>query len=179
MTRQIFVCALLGFFAGTANAQNSGDGGNVLSQQGSDASYELGLDIGNLFPNQVAGVTEIKGLGGVRTGFRLAPLSYGEFDFVTGNGQGQQWRDLSASVRIDIPVENLMGIAYIGADANYFRGRNDGERLIFGGHAGGGLLAHLGGPCWVRADMKFNVSPGTSLYISLGLTWRLGGGTSG
>lgn len=174
---QLFCTLLFIAAGGFANAQ-AADGDSVLNAQGSNAKYEFGIDIADLLPDQIGGVSEIMGLGGARVGFRLAPLNYAEFNLFSGNGDGQQWRDFSADIRTDLPIENLLGLAFVGLDAYDFKGRGQGKRLIFGGHVGGGLQAHVGGPIWVRADMKFGFSPGTSLVISLGLTWRFGDSTS-
>ena len=72
-----------------------------------------------------------------------------------------------------------MGLAYVGADATYYDSVDHNPRVIFGGHLGGGVQAHLLGSCWFRGDMKFNFSPGTSLYFGFGLVWRLGTGEGG
>lgn len=149
----------------SAHAQNA---------TGSDAPFELGVHIGSLLPNQIDGVTEIMGLGGARMGFRLAPGQYAEFGFITGNGSGQEWKNVHADLRMDIPVENLVGVAFVGADTTYFKPIDEGTRIIFGGHVGGGLQTHLSGSAWFRGDMKFSFSPGTTLYIGFGLEWRLG-----
>ena len=147
---------------------------------GSDASYEIGFHLGELLPNQVKGVTEIMGLGSARLGFRLSPLAYFETGAIFGNGEGQEWRDVHGDFRIDVPVQNIVGIALVGADATYFSSISHSSRVIFGGHVGGGVQAHLMGSCWFRGDMKFSFSPGTTLYFGFGLVWRLGsGGTSG
>lgn len=154
----------------------SEDAGSAV---GSDASYELGFHLGELLPNQVRGVTEIMGLGGARLGFRIAPLTYFETGLIFGNGEGQEWRDAHGSFRIDFPVQNLVGIGLVGADATYFSSTSHSSRVIFGGHVGGGVQAHLIGSCWFRGDMKFSFSPGTNLYFGFGLLWRLGSSTSG
>jgi hypothetical protein len=153
--------------------------GSAASAPGADALYEFGFHLGNLLPNQIGGVTEIMGLGGVRAGVRLSPLSYFEGGFITGNGEGQSWKNVHADFRMDMPVENLLALAYVGADAVYYEGVDSNTQLIFGGHVGGGLQMHLSGTAWCRADMKFGFSPGTSLYIGIGIEWRLGGSGSG
>jgi len=147
--------------------------------QGSDAPFEAGFHLGNLLPNQIPGVDEIMGLGGLRMGLRIAPESYFEAGFISGNGEGVEWKNAHVDIRMDIPIENLVGIAYLGADTNYYKGNGRGTKLIFGGHAGGGIQAHLSGVAWFRADMKFSFNPGTSLYIGAGLVFRLGGGGPG
>lgn len=171
-----FLISALCVLALSAHAQNEDGGGSASSAQGSDAPFEFGIHAGDLLPNQINGISEIMGLGGVRMGFRLAPQSYVEAGFISGNGSGQEWKNVHADVRMDIPVENLVGIAYVGADANYFKGLGRSTSLIFGGHVGGGIQAHLSGSTWFRTDMKFGFSPGTSLYFGFGLVWRLGSG---
>lgn len=143
------------------------------SAAGSDALYEMGFHIGNLLPNQIDGATEIMGLGGIRGGFRFAPLTYAEAGFITGNGEGVEWKNLHVDLRMDIPVENLVALAYVGGDVIYYNGNGTGTRMVFGGHAGGGVHAHLSGIAWVRADMKFGFSPGTSMYFGIGLEFRI------
>jgi hypothetical protein len=107
-------------------------------------------------------------------GLRIAPQSYFEAGFISGNGEGVEWKNAHVDIRMDIPVENLVGVAYVGADTVYYTGNGRGSKLIFGGHAGGGIQSHLSGAAWFRADMKFGFSPGTSLYIGAGLVFRLG-----
>jgi hypothetical protein len=153
------------------------DGGGGSQPIGSDAPYELGFHLGSLLPDQIDGVTEIMGLGGARMGYRFAPQSYLEGGLITGNGEGVKWKNIHADVRMDIPVEGLVGLAYVGADSTYYQGMGrSSSKLIFGGHAGGGIQVHVSGSMWFRGDMKFNFSPGTSLYISAGFVFRLGSG---
>ena len=143
---------------------------------GDNATYEMGFNIGTLLPNQIDGVTEIMGLGGVSGGFRFAPLTYLEGGLIAGNGNGVNWKDAHADIRIDIPIEHLVGIAYVGADTIYYTGNDNSDHLIFGGHLGGGIQAALSGQLWFRSDMKFSFSPGTSLYVGFGLVLRTAGG---
>jgi hypothetical protein len=149
------------------------------SSSGGDARYELGFHLGNLLPNQIEGVTEIMGIGGGRMGFRLSPGTYFEGGMIAGNGEGAQWKNAHLDLRMDTPVESLVAIAYIGGDTVIFKGADHGQKLVFGGHAGGGIQAHMGGVAWFRGDMKFGFGPGTSLYIGFGVVLRMGGGGSG
>lgn len=157
----------------TGWSQGAGAGAASGGSPPDDAQYEFGFSVGNLLPNQIAGVTEIMGLGGVMAGMQLAPLTYAETGVIMGNGNGVQWKNVHLDFRIDIPIENLIGLAYVGADMTYFNGITGGNRLIFGGHAGGGVMTHLGGSVWGRADMKFSFSPGTTLYIGIGIEFRI------
>lgn len=142
---------------------------------GANIQYEGGAIIGSLLPNQISGVTEIMGLGGARVGYRLNSSVIAEAGAVMGNGHGAQYKDMFMSFRVDVPVENLVGILYVGPDLVYFKGNgNPKDTMQIGGHVGGGILAHAGGSLWVRTDMKFNVKPGTSMYLSLSLMFRFG-----
>lgn len=134
--------------------------------------YELGMLIGSLLPHQISGVSEIMGLGGVRGGMRFNPAGWLEAALAMGNGNGQSWRDLAVDVRMDIPVENLVGIAFLGLDAIQYSGVGTSSTIGFGGHVGGGIQANVGGPIWLRSDMKFQFNPGTSLTIGLSFLWR-------
>ncbi len=165
-----FVCFSWG---GTALAQPAKAGEEAGAGGEKDPVFEMGVHVGNLLPNQINGVSEIMGLGGARMAIRLNSGSYFETGFITGNGEGQEWKNIHAGIRMDIPVETLMSFAYIGADNYYYKGPNTGQKLVFGGHAGGGVMVHLTGSAWFRTDMKFAFSPGTSLYFGFGFQWRL------
>lgn len=172
----IFITAML--VPCIAFGQNDGEGGGNPAGVGpggpdKEPGFEFGLHVGKLLPAQIDGVTEIMGLGGARMGFRLNPGTFAEGGIIMGNGEGQEWKNIHASIRMDIPVENLLALAYIGADNYYYKGRTGGQKLVFGGHAGGGFQTHLTGLLWFRGDMKFSFSPGTSLYIGFGFSWRM------
>jgi hypothetical protein len=141
---------------------------------GKNEKYEAGFQLGNLLPHEINGVTEILGVGGVRAGYRLSPFTYAEASFITGNGNGVQWKNGSVDVRMDIPVENLVGFAYIGADGVNYTDNTGGNSTVFGGHVGGGIQALLTGHLWFRGDMAFGFSPGQTLFIGFGLTFRFG-----
>lgn len=168
----IFLQFSLLLFSCAAMAQ--AEGGEDTS--GRDARYELGAHVGNLLPNRIDGVTEIIGLGGVRAGVRIAPLAFAETGVIMGNASGVEWKNVHLDARIDIPVENLVGMAYVGADAYYYKGADQVQHTVFGGHVGGGIQALITGALWVRGDMKFSFSPGTSLYVGFGLMARFGAG---
>lgn len=167
----VFIIALGWTLA--ASAQSPEGTGSAAS----DAPLEVGLHIGSLLPNQIHGVREIMGLGGARVGLRMAPNTFFETGLISGNGEGVEWKNAHADFRMDIPVQNLVAIAYVGGDANYYKPvRSSTNKLIFGGHAGGGIAAKMGSSTWFRLDMKFNISPGTSLYIGAGLVFGFGSG---
>lgn len=156
-----------GAFAQPEGGDGAGGGGD------NESVFEAGFHLGNLLPNQIGGVTEIMGLGGARMAVRMSPGAYFETGIIMGNGEGQKWKNIHADFRMDVPIESMVALAYVGADATYFSGQGRSDKLIFGGHAGGGIQMKLGGSVWFRSDMKFGFSPGTSLYIGFGLSFRL------
>lgn len=153
-------------------------GGSAIAQSsesdptGSNITWEWGLHAGNLLPNQIPGLTEITGLGGVRGGYRLAPGAFLESGLATGSGEGATWTNLHLAVRAEIPVETIVGIVFAGVDGIYYQGVGQEKKLFGGGHVGGGVQALLGGSVWFRSNMKFTVNPGTSMYIDFGLMFR-------
>lgn len=142
-------------------------------QNGAPRGFETGLFIGNVLPNQVPGMTEIHPQGGLRTGWSEGNGGV-ELSLATGKGEGVEWGDASLSLRMDIPVDVYIAMAYIGIDYIRYQGVNEELKSFGGGHVGGALLVPLGGPAGFRFDMKFNVNPGTSLLIAAGLVLTFG-----
>lgn len=173
--KNLLLCFSLMLFTALAQAQAP----EGPDETGANVGFEVGAHLGNLLPNQVAGLTEITGLGGVRAGYRLGPMGFLEGGVVTGKGNGAEFTNAHISLRMDIPVENIVGTAFIGPDITYYKGEGQSKKLLGGGHVGGGVMALLGGTVWFRSDMKFTVNPGTSLYIGFGIVFRFpseGGG---
>lgn len=176
---KIFIASLIFFSSVTWAQAEGGPGGAGADATGANTQYEASFNIGNLLPNQIPGITEITGLGGIRAGYRLSPIVVSEAGLTMGNGHGAQYKDIYISARIDVPVENLVGHLYIGPDFIMYKGAAKGnvkekDKMQIGGHLGGGIMAQIGGSLWVRTDMKFNVKPGTSMYLSIGFMWRFG-----
>ena len=170
---------LLIFLLGTACAATAQKEEGNDDTTGRNTRYEIGAHLGNLLPNQIEGVTEILGLGGVRAGTRIGNMSFAEAGLIMGNGSGVQWKNAHVDARIDIPVENLVALAYVGIDAYYYKVGSNSAKAAFGGHAGGGIHALITGSIWVRGDMKFSFSPGTSLYVGFGIEFRFPDGGAG
>ncbi|MCB0385933.1 MAG: hypothetical protein KDD43_11115 [Bdellovibrionales bacterium] len=141
-------------------------------------SSEFGFHLGNLLPAQIDGVTEIMPLWGLRGGYRLAQ-GFVEFGGIGGNARGAEWTNLHLSLRADMPIEGLVGILFFGADATQFKGAGKEKKIFGGGHVGGGVYVNISPTVWFRGEMKFNVNPGTSLYIGFGFVFRFQGGGTG
>jgi hypothetical protein len=146
---------------------------NNATDAGQNSTFEFGPFIGDILPNQIPGMTEITGVGGARVGYRLSPLATFEVFGVAGNGSGAQYRNLSGSVRLDVPVENFVGFMFIGLDVTDYTGVSQSNKLFGGGHLGGGIMTQLGGSLWIRSDMKFTFNPGVAMCIDFGFMFRI------
>jgi len=163
-----FLLVLLWFISVPSLGQNQ----KAEDVTGANVAYEFGVSGGQILPNQIPGMPEIIGLGGARGGFRLGQRVFAESSFATGNGEGVEYRNLSVSVRTDIPVETIVGVVFLGGDITHYQGVGKSAKTFGGGHVGGGVQALLGGNVWFRSNMKFTINPGTSMYIDFGLTFR-------
>lgn len=144
---------------------------------GGDGPHELNVFMGNVLPNGIDGAEEIFPLSGLRYSVSMDEKGIGFYEFggVFGNGEGVEWQGAFASLRMNVPVETLVGFAYVGLDFTRFSTPTEDTQQRGGGHLGGGLMTLIGGNCSLRFDMKLNSKPGTSLYFSLGLSFELGG----
>lgn len=150
-----------------------GQAGRSADELGQQVSWEFGGHLGNLLPSQIPGVTEITGLGGARIGYRTGSSSFLEGGVISGKSEGAEYSNAHLSLRTEIPIENIVGLAFFGADATQFKGVGEKRQVMFGGHVGGGVMALLGGNFWFRSDMKLSIRPGNSLYIGFGVMLRL------
>lgn len=164
------------FLGLTGPAFGQGQGEKDLN---SSIGSEIGFHIGKLLPAQINGVTEIMGLWGLRGGYRTGSHGFVELGIIGGNGEGAEWANLHISLRADMPIEGLVGILFLGADATQFKGAGKEPKIFGGGHVGGGVYANISPTVWFRSEMKFNVNPGTSLYIGFGFVFRFQSGGEG
>lgn len=153
--------------AAFAQTEEKGDGA------GSKSTMDFGLTVGNILPNQIDGMTEITGLGGFHGAYRLNSFSFLEARYLGGNGSGASWQNVAMSGRYEMSVDAFVAAALVGLDVNYYGGNGASKQFTLGGHAGGAILSQIGGSTWLRADMNFQVKPGTSLFIGIGLMFRL------
>ncbi len=134
-----------------------------------------GIHTGPLLPNQIQGMTEIMPVWGVRYGL---PVRKGMLEMGVANARayGVEYYNISASIRGDYNIDDMYALIYAGIDSHYYSPNGAPFNMYFGAHVGGGFAAHLGDLLWFRTDMKFNVNPGTALYIGFGLEWRMAAG---
>ncbi|PIU00081.1 MAG: hypothetical protein COT74_06945 [Bdellovibrionales bacterium CG10_big_fil_rev_8_21_14_0_10_45_34] len=134
-----------------------------------DSSY-INLHLGPTLPNQIDGVTEILPSWGARYGFPIFSGYLLESGAIISRGKGTHAYDFHTSIRSDMDINGyLMAIMYLGADFHYYAPPHSDFHSAFGGHVGIGITAPIIDSIWIRSDMKFNINPGTSLYIGFGL----------
>lgn len=176
MTR-IFIMTLLLCLGSPIFAQEQ-QGQEEEEKEGKSFGAIYGLHVGPLLPNQIRGMTEIMPVWGARYAI---PIRKGHLEIGAANAQsyGTSYYNGSASYRGDFNLDDMYALAYAGLDVHYWNPPSEPYNMIFGFHAGGGFAANLGDLLWFRTDMKFNVNPGTALYIGFGLEWRQPGGGEG
>lgn len=140
---------------------------------------EISVHTGPLLPNQIEGMSEIQPMWGLRYG---TPSGKGMLEFNIGNSraEGVVYYNAYVSYRYDVTLEEITGFLYGGADVHQWSSPpNDTTRVVPGIHVGGGILMPLGDQLWFRSEMKFNMIPGTALYIGFGLMLRFPDGGAG
>ncbi len=169
----IMMVLFLVFFCGIVNAQEEKD-------EGKDKKFGqvYGAHTGPLLPNQIVGMTEIMPVWGVRYGFAVRKGTL-EFGVANARAKGVEYYNGSASIRGDYNIDDMFAIVYTGLDTHYYAPAGGTFNMFVGAHVGGGFAAHLGDLLWFRTDMKFNLNPGTALYIGFGLEWRQPAGGEG
>lgn len=155
--------------------------GYASAQTGATEKFgpEFSGHIGTLLPNQIPGVTEILPAWGLRYSY---PLTFGylEGGVRDSHAKGVAFDVASIDMRFDMnTVEGFTNIFYVGYDMNAYLPANSNKRIWTGGaHLGSGLMMKVASTFWLRTDLSFAVSPGTSLYLGIGFAIRTpaGGG---
>ena len=133
----------------------------------------LGVYTGDLLPSEFAGVTEIMPLVGATFGIPQQN-SWIEIGIWDANAKGTTFCNLSASLKVNVPLQGLYGILLFGVDYNYFETPNAGSYTSAGGgHIGAGLGAPITDALHFRSEMRFNANPGVNMSITVGLELQL------
>ncbi len=141
-------------------------------------SYDIGLHFGPLLPNRISKVRDIIPGWGVRL---AAPTAKGifELELYHGQGSGIVYRTASFDYRLDIPNPYLPTHFILGMHADLYSPPNLDSRYAGGWHYGGGITEEIAGPLLLRADFKYRYGPGESLYVGVGLLYRIQSGSGG
>jgi hypothetical protein len=166
---RVFIIGILIFIHSTFALAQSEDSEEVTR---TSASTHIGV----LLPNQIEGVTEIMPMWGLRYTFPYRGKSLVEIGLANSQAEGVTINEGSIAFRGDFPIQDLKMIAYLGANVLYYAPENEDFTTDFGGFIGGGFLANISDALLFRTEMKFNVNPGTSLYIGFGFEVLFGEG---
>jgi hypothetical protein len=141
---------------------------------GGEAGSEISMFVGSLLPNQIDGVTEILPVFGGRFGMPTQRLGVVEIGFSNTHAEGVDFTIFSTSLRADLPaIDQFIGSVYGGFDLSWFRPAGSEDRKTETGlHVGTALSMMVNNNLWVRSDLKFNASPGTSMALQFGLVFR-------
>lgn len=177
---RLFTSVILALAAWSGPSGAAAQEANAEAMTAAPWGHEFGLSVGSLLPNQIEGMSEIMPLVGLRYAYSL---NYGSLEAGVSNSRahGADYSILSLSYRGELaPMPDLSTVFYIGPDLHYYRPTNQGSRRNEAGfHVGSGMMMRLGGPFWLRADMKFNMNPGTALFVGIGITIRAPAGGGG
>jgi hypothetical protein len=150
-----------------------------LLAQGTSTKFgpEINGHIGTLLPNQIPGVTEILPCWGLRYSHPIGGALL-EAGYRNTHAKGVDFDLMSIGLRLDMnTIEGFTNIFYGGYDmTSYIPATQTARTWKGGGHLGSGLMMHVASSFWIRTDLSFHVSPGTSLYLGLGFVIRTPGG---
>lgn len=165
-----------------AQQQNEENSSGQIPAKFSVMSKEATFLCGPFLPNQIEGITESMPLCGGRLGFRTTQNRYLEFTVLSGASRAQRYILGSMSIRGDTAFDDIIASVYIGGDIHYPTrpfydavtgvATGDSTSIFFGGHIGGAMWAELTDGVYVRSDLKFNLNPGTSLFLGFNIVLR-------
>ena len=137
-------------------------------------SSEYSLFVGPFLPSNIGGVTEILHVVGGRIGL-YTKMGTLEPEFFSAHGDGVTYNSASLDYRVDVSSQFVAAHFLMGMHLDHYAPPDTGYKMSGGWHYGGGLLLPLSGPIWLRTDFKYRFSPGTSLFVGVGVTVRFDG----
>lgn len=140
--------------------------------------WEMGFLVGTFLPRNVSfGVQEKLGFSGVYISHptRLADI---EYIYMGGRGDDVDYINAAIRMRIDFQYYGIFnGYMTVGADLHRYK-RAPTEVYEFdyinktGISAGFGFTGQVAGPWHFRSDVKYNIGPGKSLFVGVGLSYN-------
>lgn len=136
-------------------------------------SYDIGVHTGSMLTRGIRGMTEVTPGWGMRAS---APTSMGilEASSFFGRGRGQSYNSGALDFRLDLDLYEVLSAHFLlGGHADYYKPINRDAGFGLGWHYGGGVSQVIGGRLLLRADFKARYSPGSSLEVLIGFTYRM------
>ncbi len=140
---------------------------------------EINIQFGTLLPDQIKGVSELLPVWAFLYKIPFAGAGL-EFGILNTHAYGLDYTTFPVRGRFDITIDpDLTAIVYAGPEINYYSETNSTSRnAVVGFHLGGGVMYHMLETVWLRAEMKYSVNPGDSLYFGFGISFRASNGGS-
>jgi hypothetical protein len=141
--------------------------------------HAASIHTGPLLPNSIPATDEILSGFGFRYGYPLFESTLLEAGYTGSNSEGVTYNNLHASLRGQVPFQDLFVYGLLGADLTRIKGSDSSDYTYYGGvHTAGGILAHVADTLFLRMEMRFNFHPGTILFFGFGFEYRFGSGGS-
>ena len=144
---------------------------SFAQEQAQEGGLEYGIHFGRFLPAGIDGITEIMPMWGLTFGGGVNQKFF-EGGFLGGNAFGAKYSSLYAGLRLDMPVEQLLGTISFGLQLTSYETDTGIKQDRGGGYIGGGVMSQLDPDIWLRIDMKFSSTPGSGLYFGLGFVIR-------
>ncbi len=125
---------------------------------------------GTLLPNQFAAFDKITTVWGGRYGLRTADDYFYEAGLLYNELEDRGYLNVSLTLRGESPVSDMIAFYGLGGDITQTKG--EASRIDPGAHMQGGLFIQIYHSLWFRLESKFSFSPGSSLFLGFGLTYR-------
>jgi hypothetical protein len=137
-------------------------------------SQDLSFHVGTLLPTGISGITETQPM----YGFRYAlPLSFASLEtgYANTHAKGVDFDDVSIDLRAETAfLPNFVNLFYGGLDLNYYKpDMTTAHYFKVGVNFGTALMMQAFERVWLRGDVKYSLQPGGTLYIGVGLLYRL------
>jgi opacity protein-like surface antigen len=139
--------------------------------------YEFGADGGSFLPSRIKGVTEIVPAWGLRASRGLSSGAV-ELNSFTGRSEGVSYSSAGLNYRLDLVNPVLSSFLTVGLHVDQYQPLTGKSQTGGGWNWGAGVQAPIVDPIWFRADFDYRFGPGTSLYVSAGLVYRLSSASS-
>jgi hypothetical protein len=136
-------------------------------------TQDVSFHVGTLLPTGIHGITETQPM----YGFRYAlPLSFASLEsgYANTHAKGVDFNDFSFDLRAESNVlPNFINLFYAGLDLNYYKpDTTTAHYFKVGFNFGTALMMQAFEKVWLRADLKYSLRPGGTLYIGVGLLYR-------
>jgi hypothetical protein len=182
--RSIFFLMLIGL---STQAWSQGNNGRPSNPNGvawdTMDYYDATVTFGRFLPFGIVGVRDNYPMWGVMFS-HPSPLGLVEYQFYRAKAEGVTIYSGVFGLRWDFSLYDAIdGFFGIGADAYYYQRKPTSRREFDFVSSGGtdlkwGAYFPIADALRLRSDFKFNVGPGKTFFVGIGLQYRWGGGQS-